>query len=172
MFKSSYSAVLYKLHILRSFGTHLKPSKSQQFSTWFYLWQTQRWRHTTRYPGVLRGACCNLFFLEEIDKSPVNKYHTKSFELYFALSLDLLHKRSQLFGIGASPQMYRPKKKIQVHKMSCNLFIYIFKVSKYLWHLHIHWASKETYHFFKATLTKIHAIKINNIWTQISFNTP
>ena len=35
----------------------------------------------------------------------------------------------------------------------------------------IHWASQETYHFFRATLTKIHAIKINNIWTQISFNT-
>ena len=35
----------------------------------------------------------------------------------------------------------------------------------------IHWASKETYHFFRATLTKIHAIKIN-IWTEISFNTP
>ena len=31
---------------------------------------------------------------------------------------------------------------------------------------------KETYHFFKATLTKIHSFKINNIWTQISFNTP
>ena len=27
--------------------------------------------------------------------------------------------------------------------------------------------SKETYHFFRATLTKIHAIKMNNIWTQI-----
>ena len=35
----------------------------------------------------------------------------------------------------------------------------------------IYWASKETYHFFRATLTEIHAIKINNIWTQISFNT-
>ena len=36
---------------------------------------------------------------------------------------------------------------------------------------HLHWASKETYHFFRATLTKIHSIKINHIWTQISFNT-
>ena len=27
----------------------------------------------------------------------------------------------------------------------------------------IHWASKETYHFFRATLTKIHCIKINHI---------
>ena len=34
----------------------------------------------------------------------------------------------------------------------------------------IHWASKETYQFFRATLTKIHAIKIYNICTQISFN--
>ena len=36
----------------------------------------------------------------------------------------------------------------------------------------VHWASKETYHFFRTTLTKSHCIKINNIWTQISFNTP
>ena len=35
----------------------------------------------------------------------------------------------------------------------------------------IHWASKETYHFFRVTLTKIHSIKINHIWTKISFNT-
>ena len=35
----------------------------------------------------------------------------------------------------------------------------------------VHGASKETYHFFRATLTKIHAININ-IWTQIIFNTP
>ena len=28
-------------------------------------------------------------------------------------------------------------------------------------------ASKEIYHFFRARLTKIHAIKINNIWTQV-----
>ena len=32
----------------------------------------------------------------------------------------------------------------------------------------IHWASKETYHFFKATLSKIHCIKMNHIWTQIN----
>ena len=37
--------------------------------------------------------------------------------------------------------------------------------------IYIHWASKETYHFFRATPTKIHVIKIN-ICTQISFNTP
>ena len=37
--------------------------------------------------------------------------------------------------------------------------------------LFIHWASNETYHFFRVTLTKIHSIKINHIWTQISFNT-
>ena len=36
---------------------------------------------------------------------------------------------------------------------------------------YVHWASKETYHFFRVTLTKIHSIKINHIWTQISFNT-
>ena len=35
----------------------------------------------------------------------------------------------------------------------------------------IHWASKETYHFLRAMLTKIHSIKLNHIWTQISFNT-
>ena len=38
--------------------------------------------------------------------------------------------------------------------------------------LQLHWASKETYHFFRARLTKIHTIKINNIWTQVNFNTP
>ena len=36
----------------------------------------------------------------------------------------------------------------------------------------IHWASKQTSHFFRATLTKIRSIKINHIWTQISFNSP
>ena len=34
---------------------------------------------------------------------------------------------------------------------------------------YIHWASKETYHFFRAMLTKIHHIKMNYIWTQISY---
>ena len=34
----------------------------------------------------------------------------------------------------------------------------------------IHWASKETYHFFRATRTKIQSIKINHIWTQISYS--
>ena len=29
---------------------------------------------------------------------------------------------------------------------------------------------KETYHFFRATLTKIHCIKINHIWIQISYS--
>ena len=32
----------------------------------------------------------------------------------------------------------------------------------------IHWASKETYHIFRAKLTKIYPIKINNIWTKIT----
>ena len=36
----------------------------------------------------------------------------------------------------------------------------------------IPWASKETYHFFRVTLTKIHLIKMNHIWTQISFSFP
>ena len=38
--------------------------------------------------------------------------------------------------------------------------------------VHVHWASKETYHFFRAMLTKIHGIKINHIWTQISYSSP
>ena len=33
----------------------------------------------------------------------------------------------------------------------------------------LHWASKEIYHFFRATLTKIH-IKVNHIWTEISYS--
>ena len=36
----------------------------------------------------------------------------------------------------------------------------------------IHWASKETDHFFRATLTKIRSIKINHNWAQISYSTP
>ena len=35
--------------------------------------------------------------------------------------------------------------------------------------IEVHLASKETFHFFTATLTKIHRIKINHIWTQISY---
>ena len=31
----------------------------------------------------------------------------------------------------------------------------------------VHWASKETYHFFRVTFTEIHCIKIIHIWTQI-----
>ena len=31
---------------------------------------------------------------------------------------------------------------------------------------------KKTYHFFRATLTKIYSIKINHIWTQISYSFP
>ena len=30
---------------------------------------------------------------------------------------------------------------------------------------------QKKHHFCRAMLTKIHAVKINNIWTQISFNT-
>ena len=54
-------------------------------------------------------------------------------------------------------------------RVSCSFYALLSCVQ--IW-IYIHWASKETYHFFRATLTKIHAIKINNIWTQISFNTP
>ena len=36
----------------------------------------------------------------------------------------------------------------------------------------MHWASKETCHFFKATLIKIHPIKMSHISTQISYGTP
>ena len=36
----------------------------------------------------------------------------------------------------------------------------------------LHVASKETYHFFRATVTKIHPIKIYHIWTLISYYTP
>ena len=42
----------------------------------------------------------------------------------------------------------------------------------YINYCNIHWASKETYHFFRATITKIHFIKINHIWTQISYCSP
>ena len=30
--------------------------------------------------------------------------------------------------------------------------------------LYVHWASKETYHFFRVTFTEIHPIKIIHIW--------
>ena len=36
----------------------------------------------------------------------------------------------------------------------------------------VHWASKETYHFFKATHIKIQSIKMNHNWAQISSSTP
>ena len=52
----------------------------------------------------------------------------------------------------------------------CNSKFCVFLI--FLSDLHVYWASKETYHFFRATPTKIHAIKFNNIWTQISFNNP
>ena len=35
-------------------------------------------------------------------------------------------------------------------------------------HALIHWASKETYHFFRVTLIKIQSIKMNRNWAQIS----
>ena len=36
----------------------------------------------------------------------------------------------------------------------------------------IHWESKETYHFFRATVTTIHLIIIIHIWIQISYSSP
>ena len=58
---------------------------------------------------------------------------------------------------------------------------YLFPTGRYFiktWYMYmdmyghnLHCASKETDHFFRTTLPKIHCIKINNIWTQISFNT-
>ena len=65
--------------------------------------------------------------------------------------------------------------KIQRRANSYSLFHFIISSHKAFNRLPVfvlYWASKETYHFFRATLTKIHFIKINNIWTQISFNTP
>ena len=34
-------------------------------------------------------------------------------------------------------------------------------------YIYVHWASKETYHFFRVTFTEIHCIKMIHIWTQI-----
>ena len=46
----------------------------------------------------------------------------------------------------------------------CVLAIHVYNV---------HWVSKETDHFFRVMLTKIHLIKINHIWTQIiSYSSP
>ena len=36
----------------------------------------------------------------------------------------------------------------------------------------IHWASKETYHFFRATHITIQSIEINHNWAYISYDTP
>ena len=38
--------------------------------------------------------------------------------------------------------------------------------------VYVHWASKETYHFFRVTFTRIHCIKTSHIWTQIRWSTP
>ena len=35
----------------------------------------------------------------------------------------------------------------------------------------LHWASKETYHFSRATLIKIQSTTINHNWAQISYST-
>ena len=56
--------------------------------------------------------------------------------------------------------------------MWCQAYIWIVNHMDFLLISVLYWASKETYHFFRATLTKIHHIKINHIWTQISYNSP
>ena len=50
------------------------------------------------------------------------------------------------------------------------LFILFISFHSYI--LYIHWASKETYYFFRATLTKIQSNKVNHDWAYISYNTP
>ena len=55
------------------------------------------------------------------------------------------------------------------------LFIYLFTYWLIDWFvclficlcINLHWASKETYHFFRVSLTEIQSIKMNHIWTQI-----
>ena len=54
----------------------------------------------------------------------------------------------------------------EVHLFTCSLCILHDSEVIRLCFSQLHWASKETYHFFRATLTKIHTIKINNISTQ------
>ena len=52
---------------------------------------------------------------------------------------------------------------VEFHNLKITILLFICTV--YTEH-------QKKHHFFRVALTKIHAIKINNIWTQISFNTP
>ena len=67
------------------------------------------------------------------------------------------------------PLPFPPQKKKKNYNQTFS--INSFQTCDYI-DLHIHWASKETYHFFRAMLTKIHRIKMNHIWTQISYGSP
>ena len=51
------------------------------------------------------------------------------------------------------------------HSISAWLFQGQLYVNVWPWHLH--WASKETYHFFRVTFTEIHCIKMIHIWIQV-----
>ena len=48
------------------------------------------------------------------------------------------------------------------------IFCIVYRSKHYTYSEH----QKKTYHFFRATLTKIQSFKINHIWTQISCSTP
>ena len=62
---------------------------------------------------------------------------------------------------------------VYLYANSCTQIIYfcqknLGKVKQWLYcAVELHWASKETYHIFRVTLTKIQSININHIWTQI-----
>ena len=58
-----------------------------------------------------------------------------------------------------------------VYKTNGELWVHdIFDSLVYI--IYIHWAWKETYRFFRATLTKIRRIKMNHIWTQKGYSSP
>ena len=56
---------------------------------------------------------------------------------------------------------------------------WLYHITQWYWNnslfqywAYIHWASKETYHFFRATHIKIQSIRMNHNWAYISYNTP
>ena len=71
------------------------------------------------------------------------------------IPLHLPHTSSQCWHIAA-------KQSTHVAQVTCTFWSLLCGCI-----VHIHWASKETYHFFRVTLTKIHAVNMNHIWTQI-----